>query len=383
LLDGAVAQPQAVRLPREGYAVEVKGKGSHALLVRFTVPQAGVGDDRDLRFAVPELARSRLTLDVPAGAGYLHLGEARGAQRVTGDDRGLRLEADLGAVSTVRARWRRDGHQPRPASVLVKEAYYWDLQASSARLLAVLQYAVQKGWDTSFELELPRELEVLGVEAGSLPGGSAAPRLKEWVLREEGGARRLRIEFQSPVTGGVQVTLELVPRQPFGATANLPFPTPLEAQGGRAFLAYRTDGVTASVAAHRGITGIDRAALAEGFAENLGQPWRQARQEELAPPAQAFWRVRGGMLTLALTPPVPPLRCQFDVSWQLTPRQATVRAVARLAAADGGLSFVELEVAAGRTPSARIGRPGRSSCCTSRATSKTRGLPETTLRRSV
>jgi hypothetical protein len=346
LLDGAAAQPVAVRVPREGYTVDVKGRGLHRIIVRFSVPLPGAAEDRELRLGIPELVRSRLKLDVPTGAGYLQAVEARGAQRVTTDEQGTHLEADLGAVSSVRVRWRRDGQRPRPATISVKEAYYWDLHASSARLLAVLDYAVTKGWETHFQLELPRDLEVLSAEAAG-SGGTAAPPLKEWLVKEEGGSRRLVIDFVGPVTGNVQVTLEMMPRQPFGPSATLPFPSPIDAQSQRGFLAYHADGLDAVYADSRGITGIKREQVAEAFAQEFGQLWKAARQEDLRPPTLAYSRVKGGTLVLTLKAPQSQARGQQDVTWRIEPRQASVRATARLTAPEASLSFVEWDVPGG------------------------------------
>src|SRR5262249_17806941 len=152
--------------------------------------------------------------------------------------------------------------------VSVQEAYYWDLEASSARLLAVLQYTVIKGWETSFKIDLPRELEVYNAEASAVPGGPTAPRLR-WLVRDEGPARRLHLDFPGPVPGTVQAPLVLVPRQPFGRAVTLPFPTPLEVQLKEGYLAYRTDGIEASVANHHAITGIEKDRLAKTFAESF------------------------------------------------------------------------------------------------------------------
>jgi hypothetical protein len=347
LIDGASTQPVAVRQPHEGYTVELKGRGSHNLLFRFAVPLTVTGEDRDLRFAIPELPQSRLLLSVPASAGYLHVPEARGWQHTSREDKTARLEADLGKVGSVRVRWRRDGTEPRGAAVSVQEAYYWDLQTSTSRLLAVLQYTVNKGSETSFRLDLPRELEVRSAEATPFAGGPPAPRLR-WQVKEEGPARRLHLDFQAPVTGGVQVTLELVPRQPFGRTVVLPFPTPLDVQLGQSFLAYRTEGVEASVANHHAITGIERDQLAKTFEDSFAQPWRSARQDDPRPPTRAFWRGKGGVLHLILRAPPAPVRCRQDVTWQVGPRQAGLRATATVTGLDNvPLSFVEWEVPGG------------------------------------
>src|SRR5205823_1383375 len=114
----------------------VQGKGMHTVVLRFSVALPAGGTERELRFGVPELPQSRLTFRVPGKTGYLHAVEPRGAQHVSIDGDQLRLEADLGAVKSIAARWHKD-EGPKPATVAqVKEAYYWTLQASSARLSA-------------------------------------------------------------------------------------------------------------------------------------------------------------------------------------------------------------------------------------------------------
>lgn len=335
MLDGAPTHPVPLRAPREGYALEIKGGGSHTVLLRFIVPVHRNNDDRDLRFGVPELPRGRLTLEVPGRVGYLHAAEARGSQRV----QGTRLEADLGAIGTVRVRWRHGDAQPGPTAVTVREAYYWDLRASSARLLALLHYTVTKGWTSRFALDLPAQIEVVSVEAGP-----SAPRLKEWRLEKAGAGRRLLLEFQEPVASEVHVSLELVPRQSFGRTAPLVFPTPRDAQPARGFLAYHVEGLDATVDQYHAVTGIDRRQVAETFAESFGKAWRVARQEDLPVPTRAYWRGRDGTLRLNLEPPRTSLRCRQDVTWQVKPRQASLKTIARLAVPDGNLAFVEWSV---------------------------------------
>src|SRR5262249_29690079 len=112
LLDGAAAYPVALAPQQVGYALPVKGRGSPPLRLRFSVRLSAGGDERELRFGVPELLASRLTLTVPGDAQYLHAVGGRGAQRVVADAAGTRLEADLGRVGSVQARWRRPAGTP-------------------------------------------------------------------------------------------------------------------------------------------------------------------------------------------------------------------------------------------------------------------------------
>ena len=324
----------------KNYALRVTGKGPHVVALRFTTAVVGVGDERELRCGIPELPYSRLTLRVPTAGGYLYAVEARGAQTTTVDGGNLRLAADLGAVKQLAARWHRE--EPQQPAVSVREAYYWNLQASAARLLAVWQYTMIRGWQQNFELDVPPELDVQSVEARNPPDGPAAPLLLEWSLRgPANGVRRLKLEFQLPVTQAVQVTLEFVPRQPFGNKVNLPFPTPIDARQGQGFLAYRTDGVEAQVTQTLAIAGDKKEVLARAFADWLAGPWRKAREEDLAEPTQSFWRTKGGVLQLSLGA-APQGRCWQEVAWKVGQRQATVRAAAKLTGAD--LSLVQWEI---------------------------------------
>src|SRR5262249_39785630 len=78
LLDGIFAYPVAQAAPQAGFALTVKGQGKHSLEVRFTARVVGNGEDRELRFGIPELHQSLLLLRVPAGAHYLQSVGGRG-----------------------------------------------------------------------------------------------------------------------------------------------------------------------------------------------------------------------------------------------------------------------------------------------------------------
>jgi hypothetical protein len=342
LLDGAPANPVALKTGKEGFTLDIRGRGSHSLVVRFTVPLPG-GDEREFRINVPELPRSRLTLEVPAPAGHLHAVDAHGAQRVTVQNQVARLEADLGAVGLVRVRWRKDENPPPGRTLSLREAYYWELQPSSARLLAVLQYTVTVGWEMNLNIDLPPELEVQSVEAGPVPGSKTTPpKLKEWRLRTEGN-RHLVLEFQEPITDSVQVTLELVPRRPTDRNFSLPFPNPQDVQWVSGFLACRIIGLDATIVDHRGIVDMPNKSFATEFAE----PWAAARRDAPPVPTYTFSRKRGGSLKLNLQAPASSARSTQDVSWWVGLQQAELRATVKVAAADASLSFVEVEVPGG------------------------------------
>src|SRR5262249_28783670 len=149
---------------------------------------------------------------------------------------------------------------------------------------------------------------------------------------------------QTPVAHGVQVTLEPVRRQPFGRTAILPFPAPLNVKQDRGFFAYRTEGLEAVVIQNHAVTHIEKSLVAAIFTEWIGGPWRTARQEDLGEPTRAFWRDKSGFLPLSLKPPAAQARCDSEVSWRVGPRQASVRATAKLTSPDTNLAMVDWEV---------------------------------------
>lgn len=351
LLDGTVADQKIVALgaPREGYTLPIEGSGSHLVVLRFqvTLPESVNDDDRDLHFAIPDLAQSRLSLEVPAGARFLYVVGGRGAQRRFTDP--LRVEADLGGkVSVLQVRWRQDGPRSQPAKVNVQEAYYWDIRATTARLLGVLHYTVSQGVISQLNLQLPRDLEVRGVEAemSEKPSG-ATPRLREWSLTDMGSYRRLQLIFAGSVSGNVQVRLELIPRQPFGPRVVLPFPTPRDAQINReGLLAYRVEGLQATFGDGRGIKGIDAAKLKDVFARDFAQPWRAARREDLELPTSAFWSTPGVAPYLPLNLQRPPvhLRSDHKVFWNIRTQEAGVRATVQLMDTEGIASLLEWNI---------------------------------------
>src|SRR5207249_4219229 len=63
LLDGAAVFPQAAP---GGYTVPIRDKGAHQLTLLFSVRCPTAGDHRDLRFSVPRLHQSRLTVSPSA-----------------------------------------------------------------------------------------------------------------------------------------------------------------------------------------------------------------------------------------------------------------------------------------------------------------------------
>jgi hypothetical protein len=336
LLDGAAAYPVAAPAPGNGYAFKVKGRGDHVLRLRFAVRLPAGAEDRELRFGVPELLASRLTLSVPGEAQYFHAVGGRGAQRVGTESSTTRLEADLGRVGSVQVRWRR-ANRATPPAMRVKELYLWEFQPASTRLLTVLRYAVTRGAVTALELDLPEPLEVRRLETEPLPGSGGAARLLDWHLSGTGAGRRLTLDFQGPVTEGVQVFLELVPGLAFRPTAPLPLPAPRDAVAEEGLLGYRTEGLEASLGEIRRLKG-DKPEDFHGY-------WLTTGAEDPGPPEKAFVFVRAGgagpFLQLHWRAHQSRARCQQELHWHLGLRQADLRATVRLSCPDEDLALLE------------------------------------------
>lgn len=352
-VDGAPSYPKVVAAPREGFAVKIVGVGWHTVELQFAVPLTGLGEEHDLRCSIPELAQNRMQLALPAGVAYVHAHGSRGALRLDpgADDDGAALSADLGRISALHVRWRQEGERPRAAAMKAEIASLWELNVEAPRLLSVVRFTIREGAASRFAIDIPKDTEVRSVEAESNPltGNVPAPRLRDWHLVEIGGNRRLQLDFQGPLTGTVQVTLELVPRQPFGPSAALFFPNPVVTAPGnltQAWLAYRVDGLDATLTKGYALSGINAPSVEETFLQNLARPWRQARREDPALPAKAFWGTPGGNPQLQLSLQMPPSRvqCQQDVTWTVGRGTSDVRARLQLSHPDT-VAVVEWEVA--------------------------------------
>jgi hypothetical protein len=383
-LDGKQAEPIALpanepgtsgpRSRRDRYAIDVQGRGFHTLRLRFGTSVQSAGNRRDIEFRIPELAQNRLTLTVPAGAHFLYAPAARGRQSLTPlankeNNKGLRLEADLGQVSSIHVRWQqaavgstKSAKEP-PASLDVREAYLWDLRPAGSTLFAVLQYFVNQADVTGLEIALPDPLELrrdptlrpsLVESIRAQLGGIPAPRLKEWRVTGAGKERRLHLEFQRPLAGQVHIILELVPRKPLGLLAELPLPSPFGDKAARrsvadapSFLAFRTEDLQAQIASHLRITGID--------ANDFRDYWVAVGLPDPGPETHAlsFQRNPGNPPVLRLQLQAPPLSptersagptAWQDIRWLVKPGQADFTAKTHLTASSRDLALIEFDL---------------------------------------
>jgi hypothetical protein len=406
LLDGTSTALTALPPPRLGYSIKVAGKGLKT--VRLVFRAAVSGDEvRELLFDIPRVVQARLSLRLPKGSAFPQALVKVGAQRVTEDEAGLLLEADLGAAlasegvlprSTresgsaaggpsvpVHLRWRepRPGEVPR---VRFKEAYLWDLGQRGHTLTCVLHYTVDGGAVSRLTVDVPSELLVGRVEARrpAVPDPSprpaaptrgadeAAVRLRDWQLEARpvpppggrAGPRPLHLDFQAPVSGGIAVLLVLYPREglfdavrstrdsrsrPAMATLPVPQPhgTPLPREG---YLAYRLQGLEARSIDNRRVEGILPAEFPLFFWQAAGRGAAPAYTCRIVPEGTARPR-----LTLEVWPAPPRRQGTLAISWQVGRAQADFRAALDLSAPNGDLTLIEWEIPAGVEVSAVAG----------------------------
>ena len=367
--------------PAAGDAPRVEWVGLH-----FRAPVTGTDEERDVQFAAPRLPQSRLILHLPKGSAYIQAPTRHGARNpVEGDPDTLDLE--LGGLTPplpLHVRWAAEGGAASWPEVQVKEAYLWDLGTDSSRLTALLAYTISPGGTDSLAVRLPEGLEALSVEARR-PRDGTLVRLSDWTVAGSGAGRTLSLDFPAPVSGEIDVTLDLAPRAPWAASFVLPLPSPVlpagpaglpvvgagaagllgaplgqgpllaasalmlektGPEGGRfgrpkaSFLAYRTRGLTVERVNPVGVTGIPYPF------EDFAPFWPAATRPDPHSLAYAstLSREDGGrppVLGLTVRPAAPADAARVDVELRVGPTQADLRATAVLTAREGGLSLVE------------------------------------------
>jgi hypothetical protein len=351
-LDGAPAFPRATG---DRYLVTVQGRGPHTLEVSFSAPLDPHGDatgeaDRELRFGIPDVVSSHLTLAVPSGATQVQALSWRGAQQIEADAGHPRLDVDLGRVNAVYVRWRPEG-QRRPAMVRTKETYLWDLTEAAARLLGAVRFTIGPSTVTTLSIDIPKDLEVVTISAHPLDASVAATTgwLRAWRVGPPGIVRRpLILDFAVPITGAWQVNLTLAPREPFAATFTLPFPFTNGVQQVPPVFGWR--GQSLSLADVQPVVAVPMAP--EAFLKDYWQPAKvetaDPQRGTLALPTAAYQRAGNGPApTLRLRATVGPRqRATSACVWRIGPQRADLEASAHVTATDGRVSLVEWDVPA-------------------------------------
>ncbi|HLW66949.1 MAG TPA: hypothetical protein VKS79_16660 [Gemmataceae bacterium] len=326
LLDGTDAWPRSSGADR--LAFDVSGSGSHLLTLRFAVPVTGTSEC-EARFGIPELPITKLTVSAPAGVTRLQALSWKGAQQLQMQPE-PKLEADLGRVQTVHLLWQAPGAPTTSAPVSVQEVHLWDLSETTARLQSVFRYTLGSQSMSAFEIDVPAELEVAQAAVRAVDSRVVSPSqtgLKDWRWDIQGSKRRLHLELPFPLSGQVQLHLELLSRQALGRHPALPVPIAIGLLDRQTFLAYRLQGVQANLMESPGWSKISE----DSFWLKTWLPLRAEPRSQR--PAQAFARERDrqGVVRLALVPPPAKGHGEQRLNWMVGPGRAELSATARWA----------------------------------------------------
>lgn len=193
------------------YSFVVSGRGRHSIEVRFAVPVASTGSEREVKFGIPEIPATKLGLSVRGSADQLQAVGCIGAHRLAASDGAVRIDADLGSIRTVQVRWRQ-ALSGRPEATY-REACVWDVSESEAELNACYQVKIERGSIGQFRIDVPAELEATRVSVRSADASATAPPvLRDWTLGpEKDGFRPLVLNLTGPTDGRLTITLECVP----------------------------------------------------------------------------------------------------------------------------------------------------------------------------
>lgn len=337
LLDGAAAFPKSMGSGR--FVLEVEGRGEHRIQLKFTAPIAGVGSDREVRFAIPESPITQLDFQLSSGSDQLQAVNYLGVQRTNKD--GNELHADLGRSRLIHVRWRQPGVAAK-TQARVQEAALWDLNQTAGTLYAAFDYRVGQGSLQALKINLPPNLEIsrLEVRADSAVAQASPPRIRDWSVSAE---RVLSVELQSAMSGSFQLLLEGVATRPLSTRPPLLFPATIGVPDVDSYVAYRLRGLSSTLE-------VERRGVADYAADSfLRDIWRRANVEPLPTAVtRAFRRLRNETVYLrpTLAHTAPAVQGTQELTWRLGPRGAEVRAAAHWTASTELLTFVEWEAPA-------------------------------------
>ncbi len=358
LLDGAPVQAVALAAPQAGFAIPVKGRSKsgeapHRVELHFRTGVTGTAEERNIQFSVPRLAQSHLLLRLPKGSAYIQALVKYGAQTPAADGDPFAIDVELGRVAApLHFHWvpgKANGSPTPLTEVRLKEAYLWDLRLESSALTAFLSYAISSEGVTTLAVKVPADLEVTAVTARR-PHDFTSLRLRNWKVAGAGPVRMLQMEFASPVSGNLDMLVEMAPRAPWPASFVLPLPAPVlppspqTGKPGRAsgsFLAYRTDGLEVDRVNPVGVTGIRP--------DEFAPFWSRSSWPDSRPPAYASTILREDenhppMLGLKVRPSFPAAHAKLDVEVHVGARQADLRATAGITAREGNMPLVEWQI---------------------------------------
>jgi hypothetical protein len=315
VVDGKPAFPTSPR--PDACSGALPGPGRHEVELRFAAAVAATGPEREVRFGVPEVPRTKLTASLPGAARQPQAAGRLGRQAATAGDR-TTLEVDLGGARAVHLRWREGAGGA--TSVKVREGCVWDVTDAGAELTAAYLVRAEQGALAGLRFEVPRELEVLRVAVRTLEAPAAPLPLRDWSLAaEKGGGRLLRVDFQNPTAGRLLAVLKCAPRRPVTRQPVLRFPrVQFGALAGEAESVYglRASRVTVEGVGLSGV--IDFAP--EAFKDFTAVP---DLKFDPANPVRAFRPTPGG--TPELRPSLrvgEPASVRTETSWRVGPHRA-------------------------------------------------------------
>lgn len=335
-VDGADGFP--VTAGPDRYAIAVPGAGMHAVRVRFEVPIAAVGADREARFAGPDVPIAKVGFVTPPGGAHPDVFSRGGGQFVTAAGQGKRVEADHGGGRVVSVRWQTI-ESGTPAAISVRSACVWDLSEGEATAVAGFLLRVDGGSVSRFRFDIPDGLEP-GRVAFRPTESRASGGLSEWSLSPgRDGWRTVELRLQSPFNGRAAVFLRLYPTRPLTGRTALGFPRWRDAEESEAYCAFRLNGVTADSAERVGAADATAEAVAREFASipELGL--------ERTPPIRVFRRTGADVpeLKLSLRATTPPAAGSAETTWTLGAR-ADAEGVVRCSSGAGDVSAVEFRL---------------------------------------
>lgn len=339
-LDG---KPAFLRAVGDQYQLKVSGRGVHKLEVTFAAPILTNGETRDMRFGVPESPITHLSLSMPSNVLQENSPTGLGAQE-RGTTNGQRtLQADLGHVGTLTARWRVDDARARTAIVRSQQVYLWDLSESAAELNASVRYSIGSGTVDTLAVEIPSDLVVTSASARPADAtGTATGWLQSWQMdpAQPGHRANLKLQFSTPIAGNWLINLSISPRNPLTLPLSLSFPTIPGPQIAPPVMAWRAQRIAA--------TDMQPSAVAEiapdAFLKDYWLPLRMEADPRV--PTKAYQRVNAGALpNLRLRAAIPPRpTTSAEIVWHIGATRADVEVNTRVASSDGALSLVEWDV---------------------------------------
>jgi hypothetical protein len=343
-IDGHATLPR-VTGDTSRFVFDVAGRGMHSLVLKFTTGISGESE-RDVRFSIPELPINSCSMDMPAVSADIQALAIRGIQRTTVDKTKVRFEADLGRVGYLHVRWRQPTSAP-VAPTAVQIAHLWEVTESSSRLQSVYRFRLGSAALRGLDFDVPPGIELAEVTPRQIdepfePSGPTS--VKEWRRMEVAGKHRHHLEFQAPLTGQVQVELELIPQQPQGAKPVLAFPELVGEFETETTAAVRAQDLTARVVEIRGWERL----RTDEFLRMIWQPLRVDVVDR--EPDLAFRRIRQPAPVLRLDLQMPESRASGEqrLNWLIGPGHVELQASAKWSEPPAS-GPIEWEVPAGIT----------------------------------